>query len=205
MTKGKRRGDGSKRRHGHARPTECPSARPPRITPGFERLDEQVSRGSSDSVEEFVRDTFEKLIVYVLKEIEAQKAGSAPARPFDANGQASISLPATMNFSIRGGNLEDTDGGAMFCELLSEQQRHPEATHTATAATLPEVLSERIGSLAKAADDVIESRVESGLLESFALVCFVLLSDTKSLIEIRFELLPPSPFQEHRGNDPLTS
>ena len=204
---GKRRPDGSKRRHSRVggRPGHVPRSRPLHLEPGFDRKDESVSRGSSDSIEEFVRDTFGKLIVYVLKELDEQKSGAAPVRPFDANGQAAISLPATMNFSIKGASPDDNDGGATLLKLLALQRETSEATFTATRDALSETLRERTGAFARAADELISGSEESGLLESFALVCFVVLSDANTLIQIKFELLPPSPFQEHAGNNPATS
>lgn len=208
MSHGKRRPDGTKRRHSKAggfRPGQRPRSRPLPLAPGFDRKDEAFTRGSSDSIEEFVRDTFANLIVYAVKELDEQKTGAAPVRPFDANGQAALSLPATMNFSIKGANPDDNDGGATLLELLALQGDLPEATFTATRAGLSQVLKERTEALARAADEQITGREESGLLESFALVCFVLLTDTKTLIQIRFELLPPSPFQDHAGNNPATS
>lgn len=207
LTQGKRRPDGSKRRHARAggQAGQVPRSRPLPLAPGFDREDEAYSTGSSDSIEEFVRDTFEKLIVYVLKEIDGQKSGAVPVRPFDANGQASITLPASMNFSIQGANPEDNDGGATLLELLALQSEVPEATFTTTRDGLAETLRQRTDALARAADERVSESVESELLESFALVCFVLLADTRTLIQIKFALLPPSPFQEHAGNNPATS
>jgi hypothetical protein len=208
MSQGKRRGDGSKRRHARAgdfRPGHAPRTRPLPLAPGFFREDEAHARGSSDSIEEFVRDTFEKLIDYVGRELDEQKTGAVPARPFDANGQAALSLPATMNFSLKGATAEDNDGGATFLELLTLQQQNPEATFTASSADLLKTLRERTAAIARGADDKVSEHEEAGLLESFALGSFVLVTDTKALIHVRLEMLPPSPFQDHAGNNPATS
>lgn len=209
MSQGKRKGDGSKRRHartgGFFRPGQVPRSRPLPLAPGFDRRDEAHARGSSDSIEEFVRDTFEKLIVYVERELDEQQTGAAPVRPFDANGQAALSLPATMNFSIKGATAEDNDGGATFLELLAFQQQNPEATHATTRADLFKTLRERTAALALGADEKVSEHEEAGLLESFAFGSFVFVTDTKALIHVRLEMLPPSPFQDHAGNNPATS
>lgn len=198
----KRNPDGSKRRHSR------PFPRAPRapVADGFSRLDEATSRGSSDSVEEFVSNTFGKLIEYVLKEIKAQESGEAPLRPFDANGQAAISLPASMNFSIKGAHPEDPDGGASLRAIRANQTAFgPTTIFETTRAELADALATRVDAIAQVADMRVRGSEESGLLQSFALLCFLEVTDTRSVIEIRFDLLPPSPFQTHVANDPATS
>jgi hypothetical protein len=201
MSQGKKNSDGTKRRTSNrskSRDGRAPASAPRPVAPGYVRKDEGHMTGASDSIAEFIIDTFSRLGDFALQEVDEQKTGKVGRRPFNSHGDASVDFGATYLFEVKGYGKEDPE----FNQLLEDIKATGGVYITTTLDGLPFTVGERIGILASRAEEEITKQLDAELLYAFTTGAFVLVTDFDLLIEFRLEQRPPRALPEFKPNRP---